>query len=630
VTSMFSTLLGPILTLWTGALVFYLIDRFLEPQDKGVAEAVALVLGMGFLLGSRPQVNHPIQLAEFPTDAGWTGMWPFAVAGEASWLLALILLGSALVASLATLGRPTHGRAGRLATLGAALLFLFAGDWATLALAWALVDVCLLYTLGQDREQVESLGWTGVLSLGGAVILGVASLLWQQAGGGVWVDKSGAVPAGALAATSVAATDVARASLSPWVTALLMLACTLRLMPFPLPMWEALFVRTRSQEEGPRDTRPAMQVVVYAVPTLLGAYLWTRLAQWGVTAQGGKWLSVLSLWAGCGLLAGAVKAWGARDPDALISCASIYGGASVLLGAGLELPAGWQLVVGVNVVLSVSVLFVSWVQCQYLDILNPRSYWRAVPTGLVLLSLAGFPLTVGFPARIAVYQTMFTAEKWLLLLLSMAAEALIFGALLRIVFDVETVRSEERPDDVERVRAEVLVSRPLAVASEALTPSQRMQKMLSVVRSLTRFVRDVPLRQLDWRREIGYGAGVALACGVVTLGIAPQLLRVDGSLSGLGRWFGVPTLPVWAAWLLSVVGAIVLYRHQDVVLALAEEWWPLVRHAFHFDWVYRAIGNGLHQVRALIWGASRVVEGAGYMAWVVLVCLVVLLFVVAR
>jgi formate hydrogenlyase subunit 3/multisubunit Na+/H+ antiporter MnhD subunit len=595
VTSTFSTLLGPILTLWSGALIFYLIDRFLEPQDKGVAEAVALVLGMGFLLGSRPQVNHPIQLAEFPTDAGWMGMWPFAVAGEASWLLALILLGSALVASLATLGRPTHGRAGRLATLGAALLFLFAGDWATLALAWALVDVCLLYTLGQDREQVESLGWTGVLSLGGAVILGVASLLWQQAGGGVWVDQSGAVPAGALAITSVAATDVARASLSPWVTALLMLACTLRLMPFPLPMWEALFVRTRPQEERPRDTRPVMQVVVYAVPTLLGVYLWTRLAQWGVTTQGGKWLSVLSLWAGFGLLAGAVKAWGARDPDALISCASIYGGASVLLGAGLELPAGWQLVVGVNVVLSVSVLFVSWVQCQYLDILNPRSYWRAVPTGLVLLSLAGFPLTVGFPARIAVYRTMFTAEKWLLLLLIMAAEALIFGALLRIVFDVETVRSEERPDDIERVRAEVLVSRPL-----------------------------------DWRREIGYGAGAALACGVVTLGIAPQLLRVDGSLSGLGRWFGVPTLPVWAAWLLSVVGAIVLYRHQDVVLALAEEWWPLVRHAFHFDWIYRAIGNGLHQVRALIWGASRVVEGAGYMAWVVLVCLVVLLFVVAR
>ena len=40
--SPFSTILGPIVVLWIGALVFYALDRFLEPQDRGAAEAIVL------------------------------------------------------------------------------------------------------------------------------------------------------------------------------------------------------------------------------------------------------------------------------------------------------------------------------------------------------------------------------------------------------------------------------------------------------------------------------------------------------------------------------------------------------------------------------------------------------------
>ena len=46
----FSTGLGPILVLWIGALVLYILDRFREPQDRGVAEVVVLCLALGFAL----------------------------------------------------------------------------------------------------------------------------------------------------------------------------------------------------------------------------------------------------------------------------------------------------------------------------------------------------------------------------------------------------------------------------------------------------------------------------------------------------------------------------------------------------------------------------------------------------
>ena len=53
----FSTPLGPILVLWLGAIVFYLLDQFLEPQDAGVAETVVLALATGMLLLGRARVD---------------------------------------------------------------------------------------------------------------------------------------------------------------------------------------------------------------------------------------------------------------------------------------------------------------------------------------------------------------------------------------------------------------------------------------------------------------------------------------------------------------------------------------------------------------------------------------------
>ena len=208
----FSTLLRPILVLWVSALVLYAIDRFLTPRDRGIIEIIVLVVATGLLLATYSHINHPLPLESS------TGMPSFLVAGKTSWFLALLLSSCMLAASLLSLGQSIAGRAGRLFTLGAALLFLFAGDWGTLAFAWVLVDIGLVFTLGQRQKRVESLVWSGVLSLAGAAILGAALLLWQQTDGSVWVDKSAALPVEAIAASNI----------PPNVAGLLVLAAILK------------------------------------------------------------------------------------------------------------------------------------------------------------------------------------------------------------------------------------------------------------------------------------------------------------------------------------------------------------------------------------------------------------------
>jgi hypothetical protein len=153
--TVFSTPLAPILVLWIGAVVFYVLDRFLEPQDGGAAEAIVLILATVALWMARSQLGEALPFGQALVDAGWWGGTPPSLVIERStWILALILLVTAGAAALASLvapgtrhlvpgawGAPIAGRSGRVAALGAALLFLFGGDWATMALAWVLTDL---------------------------------------------------------------------------------------------------------------------------------------------------------------------------------------------------------------------------------------------------------------------------------------------------------------------------------------------------------------------------------------------------------------------------------------------------------------------------------------------------------
>jgi hypothetical protein len=574
--NVFSTLLGPILVLWLGALVFYVLDRFLEPQDAGAAEAIVLALATGTLFLGRARLGETFRFGRALVDAGWPGGPPYLLMERTSWILALIVMGTATAASLASLGGRVRGRAGRAAALGAMLLLLSAGDWATLALVWVLVDVSLMYALQEGSGQAEEHGEETErhrrvvsVSLGGAALLGLAVVLWQLSGG-----------------------DLGGAASPPWpVAGLAMLAALLRLLPWPLPSWHD----RESAGDSPGRETPLARVVPYMVPTLSGAYLWARLARGDPAAGGGRWLAALSLWAGLALSISALRAWSAREPRQLIDQAAPYGAALILLAAGLGLPAQWQLLVGASSVLSVCALHVGWTQCQYLEIADTRSYWRVAPAGLAMLSLAGLPLTVGFGARAAIYNQIFVQGRWLVLLLTLAGEAGMLGALLRVLLDVECTIDPETD------------------GGGVAPGSQRTPGVGSA-------------NAQAWLRNVGYGGGAVLALAIVILGVAPGLLGAQGLLF----WVGLPRMHVWAALLLPSAGAIALYRSQETVTTWMDEWWPLVQRVLDVRWIALVVERGARLVGTVMWGASQVIEGTGYMAWVLLFCLVALISLQAR
>ena len=564
--NLFSTALGPIAVLWIGALVFYILDRFLIPQDRGTAEPVVLILASVFMLLSRGQIDVPLQFGAQAFE-----MAPTFVADETTWLLSLLLLGGMTMASLASIGEPPRGRAGRMAALGAALTFLVAGDWATMTLAWVLVDLGLTYALYTETEQSQSLSRVVPLSLGGAALLGAGTTIGQIAGDSIVTE-------------------------TPIVGSLFMLAAVLRVLPVPLPSWQDL-VETGDDP----DTRPAMRALVYVLPPVMGIVLWARLVAW-IDLEGMRWLSLLPLWGGLALLAGAARAWSVADPDELVSTIGRYARALALVVVGAALPQGFLPLLAGSLVLGVCGLLVVWSQCQYLDIFDVRSYWRAMPMLIVLLSLAGVPPTVGFAARISIHSALYAGRRWFALLLWIGGEALFLGALLRVLFELECVPDMEDEDQE---------SSPLSLP--AGWPS---------------WIHDL-VRQAgvdEWREEMGYAAGTIVVLAVIALGLAPRTL----SGTSLGGWFLIPTLPVWAGLLLPVVGALAAYRSRDRLLDLATDWWPLFERLRPGKGVAEGIERLLHYVGTFIWGGTLVVEGAGYMAWVLLVCLVIVLFAISR
>ncbi len=511
--------LSPVLALWLGALVVHLLDSLLPPQDEGVAEVTALTIGLGFLLYARARLGEVAYPGVMPFDL------PFPTTGG-RWLLALVLLGCAWAASLASLGHPTRGRAGRLAATGGALLFVLASDWSTMMLAWVVTDVALAYSL----EGKDALKWTLPFSLGGSIALGTALVLWQQSA----------------------------PILPPHAATLMTLAAILRLLPWPLPGWLSA---------SADDERPATWVVTYVIPTATGSCLWAALTGYGIPGQyNGLATAALALGA-ITLVIGAVEAWGTHTPNQAVMSIATYGGAIITLEAGLGLSAACIAAAGACAVLSIVTVMLSWTFCHHLRPSETNSWWRAAPTALAILSLAGTPFTIGFVVRAGIYKGLFTGRMWFALLTVMAAESLMLATLLRLLLDLE---------------------------SDGETPEK------------------------NWQYELGYGAGAACAIALMGIGLSNR----TAGLPGWSRLLSQPTLPVWAALALPLAGAVAIYRSP---------WMARVRSPhLRVEAIYQAIEAPLSRLRSLIWGATLVVEGQGYIAWVVLVCLVVLIFVLSH
>lgn len=604
--SVFSTGLGPILVLWIGALVFYALDTYLAPQDRGTAEVLLLILALGFLIGVRTQIGIVLPYAQSMADLGWPGLSPYLVLERDSWLLSLLVLGLATASSLSFLGRPTAGRSARLALLGAVLLYLAAGDWVTLAFAWGLVDLALLWIVNAglgpvDSTQRRRLGWAAALGLLAPTLVVAGLALWQASGAIPWVNRAGALPLAGL----LPRRPPARAA------TLLAVAGLLRLMPSPLPSWRSTTTSDSRaiKDDSASEVHPSSSLLLSLLPVLLGAYYWARLAGWGTLAVA-QWTSWLPLWGGLLLLITAARAWAADGPADLAARLQRLGPAVVLLIAGAGGSTSWPILVGTSAVLGTATLNLAWTQCQHLDLFDTRTYWRAAPMAVGLLSLAGIPFTAGLPARVALYWSAFTAKQWLALLAMIAGEALYLSAGLRLLLEVESEPESEPVPDPARHETE-----GQGTEEEAPAP---------VPAAWQRFA--TWARRAAEQHNVRYGAATALALAMLALGWAPRTLSGDG----LGTWWKLPTLPIWSALLLPVVAAIVLYRSEDRILHVTSTWWPWIEQHLSLDALYRGAGRLAQSVGTLTWGATMLVEGAGYMAWIVLVCLLVLLFIISR
>lgn len=591
--SVFSTILAPVIVLGVGVVVFYIADRLLPPQDKGQAETVVLVLALLFLLTGIPHIGETVH----------TGLPSGTAPGvdKSSWWLAFILLTGALAATLKAWGQPPQGRTGRLAALGSALTLILSADRTSVVTFGVLTDVALIYSLAYKQTEIDCLARTGFLSLLGTALLAT----------GMALEPS-------FESTAVKST----------ATALLLLALALRLMPVPLPTWQAAACDAAAR------TPSSSRLIVLLLPAILTVALSQKLSGWNRLTLNDTQQTLYVFWAASILLIGALRAWGAQTPALLIDNAIFYGQAMILCVIGLGLDPAIQLAASVNAILSVLVWQLAWSQCQHLKLIVPHTWWRVLPVVLALCTQIGLPLTLGFPIRIAIYAAVFEERKWLVLLLMMASEVLYLGALLRVLLDLEGV-TDSPPDQVaSEVEVESSDSLPGRTVPGAwirrLAAHTRIARRIDALLGRITHLWLSAIRGVGGKVELGYVAGAIPALALFILGLFPNLLSQERDFPGLLQWLNIPRLPVWAALLLPIVGGIVVYRQQTAILRLFRDWWPLAERLFRLDWLYRALQKISSQLRGLIWGTTLVVEGAGYMAWVVLACLVILIFVISR
>ncbi len=586
--SVFSTILAPLIVLGIGAVVFYISDHLLRPQDKGQVETLVIALATISLLPGLAHLNQVIHLNPLSQFTLY--------ADKPTWMLAMILLIGALALSLACWNQPTQGRTSRLMALSSVLLLILSADQTLTVIAWTLADVAMLHMLGQQHAADERVIRAGFLSMLGAALL-ATGLMLQSSVEEVMFKTAAAI-------------------MLPW-------AFVLGLLPLPLPTWP-------TAANASSQTPLASQIMVFLLPSTIALALGQKFFTWDVALFNGWQQLWFVLWAMVIMLIGALRAWAAQTPAQLIDNTVWHGMGIILSTWALQLDPAVQLAAGINAILSVLILRTTWSQCQYLNVADPHTWWRALPVAFALGTQAGLPLTLGFPVRIAIYTTIFNS-KWPALLPLIAAEALFMGALLRILLDLEHVLEPAGDHDAPEPENHV-------GSSQFKVPEAWLKQLAAhphVVRSLDALLERIgnrwqPVLRLLTSIDPIYTAGALLSIFLFVLGLFPNLLNHTRSLSSLFRWLSIPRMPEWAALLLPLVGGIVAYRHQMTLIELVQGWWPLLDHLFDLDWLYRAVQKVLSLLRGLLWSATLVVEGAGYMAWVVLVCLVILIFVISR
>ena len=353
---------------------------------------------------------------------------------------------------------------------------------------------------------------------------------------------------------------------------LVTLAILLRLGIYPLYFWLPVKVKN-----------PLARSWSHLAPVVAG--LWLPAYVYGLTGGSWPWPPFLLTLGGLSFLAAAILAWGDTRLEHVLSWVILarLGYGLVLVTLGIP-PA----LVAVNLLLGASLLFVTpifaaswrrtsekWVQWQ----------WTVeIPAAIGVGMLAGVPGTLGFVERTALYRALLAQDLPSLLGINLLAESLLAAALSRVLF----------------------------------APDPSIQEARESSRS-------------GFARWCVLISTVTLAAIGLVIGLHPPLLS---------RWFaGIGTLPSFltvlkgitlaqaAALALPLVGGIALHRSRNEVWAWVAGYWDTAYTILRLEWLAKAVSTPWTAGREFLRAAGEIGMGQGYLGWVFLIGLLVLLFV---
>jgi len=476
--------------------------------------------------------------------------------------------------------------------------------------------------LGLTTTSLLLLASGNSLALGMAVILFAAVLALAQAilgrGEGLGLPAARTVLLGGVAGVLMEVSKFASMQVGEWVVdervrgLVGVLAAILVLRPWPLGA-NGKSANQRIGESANRRVSESANPLAAGpllMPLLMGAYLLVRLGgarNWPWPLEW-KWATL----GGVAFLLAALWAWGQEGRERALIGLAVAQATFLALLAGVGGGAEFVVTAAVSAVLGIGGLWVTngrrgegansesanqrvsesasqrvgeWASGEWVNglkgMMGQAWFWRWVAQGVLLLSLAGVPLTLGFVGRWRLYQLLLLQGGGWLPLLVVLGEVFVCAVLVRVASEELGVRSSEL-----RVRS----------------------------------------GGRQWGDMVALGA---VAVVMAVLGLVPPLAGkafgfAEGTMPSLGWLLKGTTLTMGAMLLLPPVAGYGL--QQYFVMGTVPDLRHWVARALGLEWLYSALGQVLDFPRRLMRAGGDIVEGEGYLGWVVILIVLALIF----
>ncbi len=594
--------IGPAFVLLLGAIVQMICGRWVRRSDL-LAGLALFFVGIAFLffLNLRAQTQVPVYsypwqpLLHSATNLYWTNLywvgdgWNWYISG-----LILLLGGLGILLALnneeISQGRRIHGAlANNLAIIAASLLFVGSGNLLTAILTWVIVDIFALVRTA-TRPELTPYAPTPYAIV--KVNTPVARVLEDNYARGFSLVGAMLLLIGLLPAGPGGPGQAFIGGKLPYETIYLMaIAAAIRAGIYPFHLW----LLSNQQERISISER----LLEHLVPCLSGLWLlgWTfSLGSEYISLRFGV-LGILLI----ALLGSATAAWTARDePDHATLVLITSAGLAALTGA-LAYSNGPSAMIWPTTAFALGGGL--W--------LVGEQVWQGwgwqIPVSVGALTLAGVPFTPGFLSQPALARLLVRDAP----------------ALLDPPFMIEFQR--------QSMLASYLTPGALAFILSLLLFTMYVVAQTLQIASLLRRLEDgeeqaLPQFHLNAMIRL-FVASVAIGLPLAVAGFLPRmvasLVGLDGAIPPtLGNPpIVVANLPVWITLALPLLAGIGLVWLRPRTWGLLGDWPSRINRVVRLDWLFSFGWWAANRASEVWWNALRVIEGAGYMGWLIVILL---------